>query len=152
MLEGLPLSGVRVFEFGSNLAGPYAGWILAQMGAEGIKIERPEGDDARGWGPPFWNGAATLFQTVNRDKQSLCVDLKNPEKATALRDRILQEGDVLVQNMRPGVAAELGFSAESMIAENPKLIYCNLHAFGAVGPMKDRPGYDTLIQAFGGIM
>lgn len=152
MPEAFPLSGIRVFEFGSNLAGPYAGWVLAQMGAEVVKIERPEGDDARGWGPPFWRGAATLFHTVNRDKESLCIDLKDSAAVAALRRRILEEGDVVLQNMRPGVAAQLGFSAESMTAENPRLIYCNLHAFGATGPMKNHPGYDTLMQAFSGVM
>ena len=152
MPEVFPLSGIRVFEFGSNLAGPYAGWILAQMGADVVKIERPEGDDARGWGPPFWNGAATLFHTVNRDKKSVSIDLKDPAAVAELRARIVSEGDVVLQNLRPGVAGELGFSAESLAIENPRLIYCNLHAFGAVGPLKRHPGYDTLIQAFSGIM
>ncbi|MBZ5609562.1 MAG: CoA transferase [Acidobacteriia bacterium] len=148
----LPLSGVRVFEFGSNVAGPYAGWILAEMGADVVKIERLEGDDARSWGPPFWNGSATLFHTVNRNKKSCSVDLKDSEAVERLRGRILREADVVLQNLRPGVAAELGFSAESLTAENPRLIYCNLHGYGARGPLKDRPGYDALVQAFGGIM
>lgn len=152
MPESLPLTGIRVFEFGSNLAGPYAAWILAEMGAEVIKIERPEGDDARGWGPPFWNGAATLFHAVNRDKKSISVDLKDANAAASLRSRIREEADVVLQNLRPGVAVELGFGAEALRRENPRLIYCNLHAFGAKGPLKDRPSYDSLIQAFGGVM
>ena len=148
----LPLVGIKVYELGCNLAGPYAGWVLAELGAEVIKIERPEGDDARNWGPPFWNGAATIFHTVNRNKQSITLDLKDTATAAELRQRIIDEADVVLQNLRPGVADELGFSAEALIAAKPSLIYCNLHAFGAQGPMKGQPGYDTLIQAFGGIM
>jgi crotonobetainyl-CoA:carnitine CoA-transferase CaiB-like acyl-CoA transferase len=150
--EGLPLSGIRVFEFGCNLAGPYAGWILAELGAEVIKIERPEGDDARNWGPPFWKGSSTVFHTVNRDKKSLVVDLKDAQAAARLRQRIKEEADVVLQNLRAGTLAELGFSAASLMEENPRLIYCNMHAFGARGPLQHLPGYDTLMQAFGGIM
>ena len=98
----LPLTGIRMFEFGSNVAGPYAGWILAQLGAEVIKIERPEGDDARSWGPPFWNGASTIFHAINFNKQSICVDLKDPVAAAQLRRRIVEEADVVLQNQRPG--------------------------------------------------
>ena len=148
----LPLSGVRVFEMGNNVAGPYATWILAELGAEVIKIERPEGDDARSWGPPFWNGTATTFHAVNRNKKSMALDLKDSEVVEKLRRRMIEEGDVILQSLRPGTAAALGFSPGPLLAENPRLIYCNLHAFGAKGPMKDRPGYDTLMQAFGGIM
>ncbi len=148
----LPLTGIRMFEFGSNVAGPYAGWILAQLGAEVIKIERPEGDDARSWGPPFWNGASTIFHAINFNKQSLCVDLKDPVAAAELRRRIVEEADVVLQNQRPGAMVKLGFSAEELTAASPRLIYCNLHAFGAKGPLRGRPGYDTLMQAFGGIM
>jgi crotonobetainyl-CoA:carnitine CoA-transferase CaiB-like acyl-CoA transferase len=152
MPNELPLKGIKVFELGSNLAGPYATWILAELGAEVIKIERPEGDDARSWGPPFWNGTATIFHTVNRNKKSVSMDLKNPEVAAALRRRIASEGDVFLQNLRPGVADSLGFSAESLMAANPRMICCNLLAFGSIGPLKEYPGYDALIQAFGGVM
>jgi crotonobetainyl-CoA:carnitine CoA-transferase CaiB-like acyl-CoA transferase len=152
MLTELPLDGIKVYEFGCNLAGPYAGWVLAELGADVIKIERPEGDDARTWGPPFWNGAATIFNTVNRNKRSISLDLKDRQTAGELRRRILDEADVVLQNLRPGVAEDLGFSAEALTAGRPSLIYCNLHAFGGRGPMKRYPGYDTLIQAFGGVM
>lgn len=152
MSQGLPLEGIRVFELGSNIAGPYGTWILAALGAEVTKVERPEGDDARNWGPPFWNGSATIFHAINRDKSSAVYDLKDPEQAQALRDRIASEGDVVLQNMRPGAAKRLGLGAEGLIKTNPRLIYCNLHAFGAEGPLKDRPGYDAIIQAFGGVM
>jgi crotonobetainyl-CoA:carnitine CoA-transferase CaiB-like acyl-CoA transferase len=150
--DGLPLSGTRVFEFGCNVAGPYAGWILAELGAEVIKVERPDGDDARNWGPPFWKGSSTVFHAVNRDKKSLVIDLKDAEAAARLRRRILDEADIVLQNLRAGTVAELGFSAECLMKENPRLIYCNLHAFGARGPLKHLPGYDTLMQAFGGVM
>jgi crotonobetainyl-CoA:carnitine CoA-transferase CaiB-like acyl-CoA transferase len=152
MSEQLPLSGIRVFEFGCNVAGPYAGWILAELGAEVVKIERPEGDDARSWGPPFWNGSSTVFHAVNRNKKSVVINLKDAESAASLRERIRTEADVVVQNLRSGTMAELGFSAECLMKENPRLIYCNLHAFGARGPLQHLPGYDTLMQAFGGVM
>jgi crotonobetainyl-CoA:carnitine CoA-transferase CaiB-like acyl-CoA transferase len=150
--EALPLSGIRVFELGSNIAGPYGTWVLAALGADVIKVERPEGDDARNWGPPFWNNSATIFHAINRDKQSSVYDLKNETEVEALRQRIAGEGDVVLQNMRPGASVRLGLGADALTARNPKLIYCNLHAFGAEGPMKDRPGYDAIIQAFGGVM
>jgi crotonobetainyl-CoA:carnitine CoA-transferase CaiB-like acyl-CoA transferase len=149
----LPLEGVVAYEFGSNVAGPFAGLILAELGAELIKIERPEGDDARAWGPPFAeDGIATIFHVLNRNKKSVTVDLKDPAQMEALKQKIASEADIVVQNMRPGAMKRLGVDAESMLALNPKLIYCNLNAFGAVGPLKDKPGYDALMQAFGGIM
>lgn len=149
----LPLEGVVAYEFGSNVAGPFAGLILAELGAELIKIERPEGDDARAWGPPFADdGMATIFHVLNRNKKSATVDLKDPAQVAKLKRKIADEADIVVQNMRPGAMRKLGVDAESMLAMNPKLIYCNLNAFGAKGPMKDKPGYDALMQAFGGIM
>lgn len=149
----LPLEGVVAYEFGSNVAGPFAGLILAELGAELIKIERPEGDDARAWGPPFADdGIATIFHVLNRNKKSVTVDLKDPTQVEALRNKIASEADIVVQNMRPGAMKRLGVDAETMLELNPKLIYCNLNAFGAVGPLKDKPGYDALMQAFGGIM
>ena len=152
MQQELPLSGIRVFEFGGSVAGPFAAWILAELGAEVTKIERPEGDDARAWGPPFWKGASTMFHAINRNKDPVSLDLKDPQVVADLHRQIVEEADVVVQNLRPGALAKLGLSAESLMAENSRLIYCNLWAFGAKGPMKDRPGYDALMQAFGGIM
>jgi len=150
--ENLPLTGIRVFELGSNIAGPYGTWILAALGADVIKVERPEGDDARNWGPPFWNDSSTIFHAINRDKRRSVYDLKNSDQVEALRGRIAENGDVVLQNMRPGAAVRLGLGADALIDRNPRLIYCNLHAFGADGPMKDKPGYDAIIQAFGGVM
>src|SRR5262249_27292785 len=152
MHRELPLDGIKVYEFGCNLAGPYAGWVLAELGADVVKIERPEGDDARNWGPPFWNGAATIFHTANRNKRFVRLDLKDAQVADKLRRRIVDEADIVLQNLRPGVAEDLGFSAKALTEAKPSLIYCNLHAFGAQGPLKHQPGYDTLVQAFGGIM
>ena len=112
--HALPLDGIRVYEFGSNLAAPYAGMILAELGADVIKVERPQGDDARSWGPPFWRDSPVLFQAVNRNKRSIALDLKDPAVVAELRQRIAREADVVVQNMRPGVAADLGISAETL--------------------------------------
>ena len=149
----LPLAGVRVIELGSNIAGPYGTWILAALGADVLKVERPGGgDDARGWGPPFWRKVATVFHTVNRDKKSTTVDLKDEAALQKLRRRIAEDTDVVLQNLRPGVAGKLGLGAAQMCAANPSLIYCNLWAFGAKGPLAERPGFDALMQALGGIM
>ena len=146
----LPLAGIRVIELGQNLAGPFAAEILGTLGAHVVKVERPEGDDARGWGPPFHEGAACTFQTMNRGKQSIALDLKNPKALDWLREHI-GEYDVLVQNLRPGVMEKMGLSAEVLRAKYPKLIYCSLWAFGAKGPMKLNPGYEPVIQAFAGM-
>lgn len=147
-----PLKGLVIVELGHSVAAPFAGQVLADLGARVIKIENPaHGDDARRWGPPFWNGAATIFQSVNRNKQSAAVDLKNPEQLAALRTFIVEKADVVIQNMRAGLVSQYGVGAE-LRAENPRLIYCNIGAFGTKGPLSKRPGYDPLMQAFGGIM
>lgn len=153
MPQTLPLSGINVIELGSNVSGPYGTWILGELGATVWKIERPDGgDDARGWGPPFWRDTATVFHCINRDKRSVTIDFKDPEQLAVLRQHIVGDIDVVLQNLRPGTVAKLGLDADSLRQQAPRLIYCNLHAFGASGPMKDRPGYDALMQAFGGIM
>lgn len=152
MSQQLPLSGIRVVELGSNVAGPFGTAVLASLGAEVIKVERPEGDDARGWGPPFWHGTATLFQSMNREKRSVVVDMTRPNELAKLKRLIVETADVVLQNMRPGTVEKYGIDAKTLTALNPRLIYCNLHAFGATGPLKDRPGYDALMQAFGGVM
>lgn len=147
-----PLKGLVVVELGHSVAAPFAGQILADLGARVIKIENPaHGDDARRWGPPFWNGTATIFQSVNRNKQSAAVDLKNPEQCAALQDFIAEKADIVLQNMRAGLVSQYGVGAE-LRARNSRLIYCNLGAFGTKGPLSKRPGYDPLMQAFGGIM
>jgi crotonobetainyl-CoA:carnitine CoA-transferase CaiB-like acyl-CoA transferase len=146
----LPLTGVRVLEIAQNLAGPYAAEILATLGAEVVKVERPEGDDARGWGPPFVEGTATSFLSVNRNKRSVALDLKDP-KAVAWLKEFVAGCDVFVQNMRPGSLDAMGLSAEALRAINPRLIYCNLHGFGAKGPKALHPGYEPTVQAFAGM-
>ena len=146
----LPLQGIRVVEIGQNLAGPYAGEILATLGADVVKIERPEGDDARGWGPPFWQGTAASFHTVNRNKRSITLDLKDRQSIAWLKD-YLAAADVLLHNLRPGVVDELGLGAATLTALNPRLVYCSLSAFGHKGPLRLKPGYEPMVQAFAGI-
>jgi len=147
----LPLAGIRVVEIGQNIAGPYASEILASLGADVLKVERPEGgDDARGWGPPFWKGMATTFHAMNRDKRGITLDLKNPE-AIAWLKAYVADTDVLIQNLRPGVMEELGLDSATLLAINPRLVYCSLRAFGHTGPMHLQPGYEPMIQAFAGM-
>ncbi len=149
----LPLAGIRVVELGSSVAAPYAGLILAELGAEVVKVEKPEkGDDCRQWGPPFHEGVGTLFKSLNRHKQSVTVDLADAEARARLRLHIVEEADVLIQNMRAGLAEKLGFGADSLLADNPRLIHASIAAFGETGPLSQRPGYDPLMQAFGGLM
>lgn len=146
------LSGVRVVELGQILAAPFAAEILADLGADVIKVEKPNGgDDARGWGPPYWHDDAALFHQMNRNKRSVVLDLKTPE---GLSDVVALIGtaDVFVHNMRPGAAAALGLGPEALRAAYPRLIYADIGAFGHVGPLSARPGYELLLQAFSGIM
>jgi crotonobetainyl-CoA:carnitine CoA-transferase CaiB-like acyl-CoA transferase len=146
-----PLAGVKVIEVGQNIAGPYASEILASLGAEVIKIERPgTGDDARGWGPPFWRGTATTFQAMNHGKKSIALDLKDPAHVEVLK-QLVGEADVFVQNMRPGSLEALGLGPEVLRALNPRLVYCSLWAFGHKGPRSLAPGYEPMVQAFSGI-
>lgn len=141
-----------MIELGHSVAAPYAGQILGDLGAEVIKIEKAEGDDARKWGPPFWEGAAATFQGLNRNKQSVVCDLRDPRQVAALKTLIAERADIVLQNMRPGQAQALGLGSASLTALKPSLIYCNVGAFGNAGPLAERPGYDPLMQAFGGIM
>ena len=150
--ENLPLSGYKVIELGHSVAAPYAGLVLAEMGAEVIKVERPGvGDDCRGWGPPFRDGMSATFQSLNRNKKSITVDLKSADGVALIKD-LAKDADALVQNQKPGLAVSLGLGPEDLLAINPRLIYTSIHAFGKSGPLKDRPGYDPLMQAFGGVM
>jgi crotonobetainyl-CoA:carnitine CoA-transferase CaiB-like acyl-CoA transferase len=150
--RALPLDGVTVIELGHNVAAPYAGEILGDLGADVIKVEKADGDDARKWGPPFWRDASATFQSYNRNKRSVVVNLKDAAEQVRLRKLIVERADVVVQNLRPGSAADLGLDAETLRKAKPSLIYCTVGAFGSKGPLKDRPGYDPLMQAFGGIM
>jgi len=152
MLKRLPLEGVTVIEMGHSVAAPYAGEILGDLGADVIKIEKADGDDARKWAPPYWGEMSSTFQSLNRNKRSAIVNLKNPTEQEALRRLIIERADVVIQNLRPGSAEEFGLDAASLRALKPDLIYCTIGAFGANGPLKDRPGYDPLMQAFAGMM
>jgi formyl-CoA transferase len=152
MTTGGPLAGIRVIEVGQAVAGPYAGMILAEMGAEVIKVEKPEGgDDARRWGLPFVQGDAVTFRAFNRGKRSVTLDLKAASDVAALK-ALAREADILIQNLRPGVVEELGLGPDAMLAENPRLIYCSIWAFGYQGPMRLAPGFDPLLQAYGAVM
>lgn len=148
-----PLEGVVVVELGHSVAGPYAGLILADLGARVIKVENPKhGDHARDWGPPFWGETSSSFASLNRGKESITVDFANPHEAAALRRLILDEADGVIQNLRPGILDAYGLSAEQFQKEKPSLIWCDIGAFGAKGPMAGKPGYDPLVQAASGIM
>ena len=147
-----PFAGLVVVELGNSVAAPFAGLILGELGAEVIKIEKPSGDDARRWGPPFWEGSSSMFQALNRNKQSVRCDLRDATDRAALIELIRTRADVVIQNLRPGQTETLGLDAATLTALKPSLIYCNLGAFGHAGPLKARPGYDPLMQAFGGIM
>jgi len=147
-----PLAGIVVIELGHSVAAPCAGQVLGDLGADVIKIEKPGGDDARKWGPPFLDGASATFQAINRNKRSVVCELRDPAQRARLVDFIVERADVVLQNLRPGQVDELGLGAVALSALKPSLVYCNVGAFGAKGPLSARPGYDPLMQAFGGIM
>lgn len=148
-----PLAGITVVEFGHSVAAPYAGLILSDLGARVIKVENPAtGDYARGWGPPFWQGTASAFHCLNRGKEDLAVDLADPAQAAALRRLIVEEADAVIQNLRIGVLERYALDFESLKASAPSLIWIDIGAFDAAGPMAEKPGYDPLMQAFTGVM
>ncbi|MGE0310514.1 MAG: CaiB/BaiF CoA transferase family protein [Lautropia sp.] len=151
-VQTAPLAGVVVVELGHSVAAPFAGQILGDLGAEVIKIEKPGGDDARRWGPPFVDGASATFQSLNRNKRSVVSRLGDADERERLVALIVERADVVLQNMRPGQADALGIGASALLARKPRLVYCNIGAFGASGPLAKQPGYDPLMQAFGGIM
>jgi crotonobetainyl-CoA:carnitine CoA-transferase CaiB-like acyl-CoA transferase len=147
-----PLHGITVLEIGHTVAAPYAGMILAELGADVIKVESPgTGDYSRGM-PPYRDGKSSVYQALNRGKRSVCIDLADPAQAATLRKLIVAKVDVVVHNLKFGAMAKLGFGAPELLEAKPSLVYCNIGAFGAVGPMRGRPGYDPLVQAFGGLM
>lgn len=145
-----PLAGIKVLDLSRVLAGPYCTALLADLGAEIIKLEPPAGDDYRHIGP-FKDGESALFTLNNRGKQSLVLDLKNPADLALARAIALQV-DVVVENFRPGVAARLGLGAEELRAANPRLVYCSISGFGQDGPFRDLPAYDLVVQAMSGLM
>ena len=152
MSDGL-LSDLTVVELGHSVAAPFGGQTLAILGARVIKVENPEnGDDARTWGPPFWEGASSCFQSLNREKLSVTVDFKNDHELEGLKHFIVSDADLVIQNQRPGLLKRFGLDGDSLRKSKPSLIYCNIGAFGAAGPLSEKPGYDPLMQAFSGIM
>ena len=147
-----PLAGIRVLDLTRVLAGPYCTMFLGDLGAEVVKVEQPGvGDDTRGWGPPFAGGESAYFLCTNRNKKSLTVDFKSAE-GTALVRKLTARADVLIENFRPGAMERLGLGDKELRATNPRLVYASLSGFGADGPMADIPGYDLIVQAWGGLM
>jgi formyl-CoA transferase/CoA:oxalate CoA-transferase len=148
-----PLEGVRVLDLSRVLAGPLAGGILADLGAEVIKVERPDvGDDLRYWGPPFAdNGVSTYFVTVNRNKHGIALDLKDPASVQLVKE-LAADSDVVIENFKVGEAEKLGMGYAALSEGNPGLIYCSISGFGQVGPWARLPGYDVLMQALSGLM
>ncbi len=145
------LEGLRVLDLTRVLAGPFCTQILADHGADVWKIEKPgEGDDTRAFGPPFVGGESTYFLSINRNKRSLAVDLKDP-RGLDLVYRLADQCDVVVENFRPGAAERLGLGAEQLRARNPRLVYCSISGFGQTGPYRDRAGYDLAIQGLSGL-
>jgi crotonobetainyl-CoA:carnitine CoA-transferase CaiB-like acyl-CoA transferase len=145
------LDGVRVLDFTQNLAGPTCTQVLADLGADVIKVEPPEGDAARAWGPPFRGADATIFRAVNHGKRSVVADLGTGAGRSAVR-RLVSRADVLVESFRPGVMARFGLDAGSLLADQPGLVYASISAYGERGPRGDDPGFDSLMQAHAGIV
>lgn len=151
-MPDLPLDGVVVVELGDSASAPFAGQVLAALGAAVWKVERPTGDSSRGWGPSVWRGQGAPFHALNRGKSSVCLDIKDADDLATLHRLIAEEADVFVHNLRPGSAAKYGLDAESLRVTKPELVCCELGAYGHLGPLNREPGYDPLMQAFGGIM
>lgn len=152
-----PLTGVRVIELARILAGPWAGQMLADLGADVIKVESPEGDDTRKWGPPFVKGhdgenlSAAYYHSTNRGKRSIAVDFSKPEGAETIR-KLVASADVFIENFKLGGLKKYGLDYDSLKAINPKLVYCSITGFGQTGPYAPRAGYDFIIQGMAGMM
>ncbi|MHC4065657.1 MAG: CaiB/BaiF CoA transferase family protein [Planctomycetota bacterium] len=148
----LPLSGLRVLDLSRILAGPYCTMILGDQGADVIKVERPGvGDDTRTWGPPFAGGESAYYLCCNRNKRSISIDLKNARGAELVKE-LAKVSDVLVENFTPGLMKRFGLDYETLRQVNPRLVYCSITAYGQDGPYRDRPGYDMVLSAVGGLM
>ena len=146
------LEGCRVVDLTTSIAGPYCAQILASLGADVVKVERPDtGDDARAWGPPFWAGEGTMFLSANAGKRSLALSLR-AEHGRVVLLRLADRADVFLQSLRPGLVDELGLGADVLRSRNPRLVYCSVGAYGRTGPLAHEPGYDALMQAAGGLI
>jgi crotonobetainyl-CoA:carnitine CoA-transferase CaiB-like acyl-CoA transferase len=147
-----PLHGLTVLDLTRVLSGPYCTMMLADMGARVIKIEQPgKGDDTRGWGPPFIDGESAYFLSINRNKESVTLDFKQPAGRDLLH-RLLAQADVLVENFRPGTLPKLGLDYASLAPQYPRLVYCSISGFGHTGPRHREAGYDAVMQGEGGLM
>ncbi len=147
-----PLAGITVVDLTRVLSGPYCTMMLADMGARVIKVEQPgRGDDTRGWGPPFQNGESSYFMSINRNKESLTLNLKHTEGRHAL-EQLLEQADVLVENFRPGTLERLQLGYQDVAERWPRLVYCSVSGFGQTGPRRTEPGYDAVMQGEGGLM
>jgi crotonobetainyl-CoA:carnitine CoA-transferase CaiB-like acyl-CoA transferase len=161
-----PLDGITVLDLTRVLSGPYCTMLLADMGARVLKVEQPgKGDDTRAWGPPFLypsapgpragdpdvNGESAYFLSINRNKESMTLDFKQPEGRDVL-ERLIAKSDVLVENFRPGTLTKLGLDYQTLAARYPRLVYCSISGFGHSGPRWKEPGYDAIMQAEGGLM
>jgi crotonobetainyl-CoA:carnitine CoA-transferase CaiB-like acyl-CoA transferase len=152
MSSSRPLRGFTIIEIGHTVAAPYAGMVLAELGADVIKVETPDsGDYTRGM-PPFESGRSAVYQALNRGKRGITVDLRDKAQSARLRKLIIKKADVLVHNLKFGAMANLGFGSAELLKEKPSLVYCNVGAFGYTGPLKAHPGYDPLMQAYAGLM
>src|SRR5439155_711431 len=149
MSAPLPLEGIRVLDFTHALAGPYCTLLLGDLGADVVKVEPPEGDQSRRWGPPFVNGESSYFLSVNRNKRSVVLDLKN-EQGRQRALRLAMSSDVVVENFRPGTAARLGFGPEDLRRRRPELVYASISGYGQARP--DLVGYDQIAQGTSGFM
>jgi crotonobetainyl-CoA:carnitine CoA-transferase CaiB-like acyl-CoA transferase len=150
-MAALALDGLRVIDLTSHLSGPYCSMLLADQGADVIKVERPDdGDDARRM-PPFVNGQSSPFMLWNRNKRSIVLDLKQERDRDLCRD-LARGADVFIENFKPGTAARLGLGYDALAALNPRLVYCSISGFGQTGPYSERPGFDLMVQAMSGIM
>ncbi len=147
-----PLEGLLVVDLSRALAGPYCTMMLADLGARVVKVESVEGgDDTRGWGPPFVGSESAYFLSVNRNKESVALNLKHPRGVEVLQ-RLLGRADVLVENFRPGVMERLGLDYPHLRERYPRLVYCSISGFGQTGPYREKPAYDLILQGMGGIM
>jgi formyl-CoA transferase len=146
-----PLNGVRVLDLSRVLAGPYCTMVLGDLGAQVIKVESLEGDETRGWGPPFVGGESAYYLCVNRNKRSIVVNFKTEEGRGILHE-LVKRSDVLVENFRVGTLSRFSLDYESVSRLNSKLVYCSITGFGQTGPLRDKPGYDFMIQGMGGLM
>jgi crotonobetainyl-CoA:carnitine CoA-transferase CaiB-like acyl-CoA transferase len=151
-VQQAPLAGMRVLDFTRILSGPYATMLLADLGADVIKIERPgSGDDTRGWGPPFTGGMSTYFAAVNRGKRSVALDLQS-ERGQEIAAALAADADVLIENFRPGVCERLGLGYERLRATNPGLVYASINGFGSHGPRAQDAGTEVIVEAQTGLM